>query len=329
MRYVKQSTLATIHVGPFVDATDGFTPETGLAAGTVDEIGVYKNAGTALVDISGTTAFTHRAGGMYTVTLSTSDTDTLGHLIVYVRDDSVCRPIAIELTVLPAKVYNSLIAGSDNLEVDTIQWNGTAVTVDGTTSLPKVDIAGISGDATAADNLESYCDGTTPIPSNATQISGDATAANNLESDYDNTGYNKANSTIGVCTLLTDIDTAAKASINTEVDNALDTAIPASPTANSINERVKAIDVLTEASGDGDLAAILADTGTDGVLLDLTQLYPQTPTDKSIGQAFQLARSIKNAISISGTTLTVKKDDGTTTLYTQTLDASTNPTALT
>jgi len=51
-----------------------------------------------------------------------------------------------------------------------------------------------------------------------------------------------------------------KAQVNTEVDSALDTAIPALPTADSINERVKAVDVLTEAAGGGDLAAILADT---------------------------------------------------------------------
>lgn len=52
----------------------------------------------------------------------------------------------------------------------------------------------------------------------------------------------------------------ALASINTEVDTALNTAIPGSPTANSINERIKAIDVLTESGGAGDLAAILTDT---------------------------------------------------------------------
>ena len=48
----------------------------------------------------------------------------------------------------------------------------------------------------------------------------------------------------------------ASASINAEVDTALNTAIPGSPTADSINERVKAIDDLTQASGGGDLAAI-------------------------------------------------------------------------
>lgn len=38
------------------------------------------------------------------------------------------------------------------------------------------------------------------------------------------------------------LSTQEKADVNTEVDGALDTAIPASPTSNSVNERVKAVD---------------------------------------------------------------------------------------
>lgn len=44
--------------------------------------------------------------------------------------------------------------------------------------------------------------------------------------------------------------------INSEVDTALNTAIPGSPTAGSVNQRIKAIDELTETGGDGDLAVI-------------------------------------------------------------------------
>lgn len=58
---------------------------------------------------------------------------------------------------------------------------------DGTTPIP-ANVTQVSGDGTAADNLESYCDGTTPIPANATQISGDGTAADNLEAALDGTG---------------------------------------------------------------------------------------------------------------------------------------------
>ena len=69
----------------------------------------------------------------------------------------------------------------------------------------------------------------------------------------------------------------ALASINAEVDTALNTAIPGSPTADSINERVKAIDDLTQASGGGDLAAIkgyvddigMAGAGLDGYTVEL------------------------------------------------------------
>ncbi len=52
------------------------------------------------------------------------------------------------------------------------------------------DVIAISGDTAAADNLEAYTDGTTPMPVNAIQISGDATAADNLEAAADGTGYN-------------------------------------------------------------------------------------------------------------------------------------------
>ncbi len=53
----------------------------------------------------------------------------------------------------------------------------------------------------------------------------------------------------------------AKADVNTEVDAALDTAIPVSPTADSINQRLAAVDDLTQAGGSGDLIAIKAGLG--------------------------------------------------------------------
>ena len=56
-------------------------------------------------------------------------------------------------------------------------------------------------------------------------ISGDSTAADNLELDYDGTGYTKANSTIGTCTTNTDMrgtDNAATASALSTHDGKLD-----------------------------------------------------------------------------------------------------------
>ena len=64
------------------------------------------------------------------------------------------------------------------------------------------------------------------------------------------------------------------AAINAEVDAALNTAIPGSPTADSINQRVAAVDDLTQASGAGDLAAMdgkidTIDTVVDAIFVDV------------------------------------------------------------
>ena len=123
MQYLKQSTAAIVIVGPFVDITDGVTPETALTTGGVDEIGLYKHDGTALVDISGTT-FTHRAGGMYTAELSAGDTDTAGRLRLYVRDDSVALPVWEDFMVISANEFESLVTGTaPNVNVATIAVN--------------------------------------------------------------------------------------------------------------------------------------------------------------------------------------------------------------
>lgn len=74
----------------------------------------------------------------------------------------------------------------------------------------------------------------------------------------DKAGFNLAADQSGVTVgTVNALGTQAKADVNTEVDAALNTAIPGSPTADSINQRVKAIDDLTQASGVGDLAAVL------------------------------------------------------------------------
>jgi len=93
-------TAATVTIGPFVDKTDFITPETGLTAGAVDAIEIYKHDGTAAVDISGTTTFTHRNEGVYTCTLSTTDTNTEGRLTLVVVDTSVCVPKSKEFMVV-------------------------------------------------------------------------------------------------------------------------------------------------------------------------------------------------------------------------------------
>jgi hypothetical protein len=141
MILLEQSASATVRVGPFVDATNGVTPETAVTLGAADQAEILKQTG-ATVDISGATwtAITG-AGGWYDLSLSTSHTDTLGQLVIIVQDESVCLPVFVRAMVVPANVYQSLITGSQWLEVTSlanrVAVSGTTVTVykqDDTTS---------------------------------------------------------------------------------------------------------------------------------------------------------------------------------------------------
>lgn len=136
--FLKQSTSVKQLIGPFVDATDGFTPETGITLGAADQAEAWKHDASSTTDISGNT-WSHIADGMYNLTLTTSDTNTVGTLGVIVVDTSVCRPVRVNFMVLTANIYDSLVGGGavDYLDVNVKQ---------------------VSEDTTAADLLEAGAD---------------------------------------------------------------------------------------------------------------------------------------------------------------------------
>jgi hypothetical protein len=117
MIFLKQSTAATVRVGPFVDATNGVTPETGITLGAADQAEILKEGSGATVDISGATwAAITGVGGWYDLSLTTSHTDTNGGLTIIVQDESVCLPVFVQCVVLQANVYDSLVGGVEYLE---------------------------------------------------------------------------------------------------------------------------------------------------------------------------------------------------------------------
>lgn len=199
--FLKQSTAATVVLGPFVDSGDAVTAETALTISQAD-IRLSKN-GAAFAQTNNAAGATHMENGNYSVPLNTTDTNTLGHLRVSVAE-SGALPAWRDFMVVTANVYDSLFS-TDLLDVSVVQYNGTNGTfasgrpevnlshiagsaVSTTTAQLGVNVVQISGDATSADNLENYTDGTTPMPVNVTQLSGDATAADNLEAALDGTG---------------------------------------------------------------------------------------------------------------------------------------------
>lgn len=121
--YLKQSTAATIKIGPFVDATDGVTAETALTISQAD-VRLSKNGGN-MAQKNEANAATHDEIGIYDCPLDTTDTNTLGQLMVAVAE-SGALPIRDEYAVLPANVYDSMFS-TDLLQVDLTQIAGAAV----------------------------------------------------------------------------------------------------------------------------------------------------------------------------------------------------------
>ena len=118
MLFAKQSTAATVDIGPALDSAGA--EYTGLVIG---DLTISKNGTRAAMASAAT--LTHATNGIYTLVMTTGNTDTLGRLQITCNKSTYQVP-QMQIAVLTAKVFDSIVAGSDNLEVDAIQLLGTA-----------------------------------------------------------------------------------------------------------------------------------------------------------------------------------------------------------
>lgn len=133
--WLRQSTAREIKLGPFVDQTDGFSPETGLTIAQAD-VRLAKNEGDWAQKNEATT-LVHEENGWYRCLLNATDTDTLGILIVAVNEAGAL-PVWREFLVVPANVWDSFL-GTDLLQIDLAQWLGTAAATPTVAGVPEVD----------------------------------------------------------------------------------------------------------------------------------------------------------------------------------------------
>jgi hypothetical protein len=154
MRFLRFNTATRLSVGPFYDKTDGITPEIALSVANekltlvIDESNVptlvLETAPTAsggsndMVHISGDDA------GMYDLELAAADTNHLGRGILSLTDANNHCPVFHEVMILPQKVYDSIVLGTDNLEIDAVQLLGTAWATPGTAGTPDVNVLALS-----------------------------------------------------------------------------------------------------------------------------------------------------------------------------------------
>jgi len=119
---LRQSTAATLTIGPILDATGA--EYTGAVIG---DISISKNG--TVTALASAATLTHATNGIYSLALTTGNTDTLGRLQLVVNKATYQMPL-VGLNVVPAMVYDSLIAGSDYLQVDIVQLNSSTQNAD-------------------------------------------------------------------------------------------------------------------------------------------------------------------------------------------------------
>ena len=125
---LKQSTASQeIPLGYFVDSTDGNTEKTALTIANTD-IKLWKSGATTLANKNSGGA-THISNGIYYAVLDSTDTNTLGPLVIFCHPTGAL-PVRVECEVLPANVYEALIAGTEWLETTSLRND---VTISGTT----------------------------------------------------------------------------------------------------------------------------------------------------------------------------------------------------
>lgn len=122
--WLKQSTAIEIKLGPFVDQADGFTAETTLTISQAD-VRLAKNDGD-WAQKAETTAMVHEENGWYRCLLDTTDTNTLGILIVAVNEAGAL-PVWREFLVVPANVWDSYL-GADLLQVHAAEISNDLIT---------------------------------------------------------------------------------------------------------------------------------------------------------------------------------------------------------
>lgn len=107
--FLKQSTAVDVALGPFLDATDGVTAETGLTIAQAD-VRLKKNNG-AWAQVNDATSAAHEENGWYEKELDATDTNTVGRLLIAVHE-SGALPVWHEFWVLEEAIYDALFAAS-------------------------------------------------------------------------------------------------------------------------------------------------------------------------------------------------------------------------
>lgn len=310
-------------------AADGKTGITGIAHGSID-VDYGLASATSYTSYTVTSDDWKEMGeGMYALRIGAAEFGSVGRYIIRVVDTGATAlnymasvettTVDVDSLVRATTPGNTLDVDANGL-VDVSKFNGTAAVVEN--SLLSVNIASISEDNAAADTLESIIEGGTQLTVDATKISGDATAADNLELFTEQLSSGKiqastfANNSITADVIAADAIGASELAADAvaEIADAVwDEATSGHTSSGTFGEQLKT-----------DVDAILADTGTDGVKINLAQAMGETHSDLTVGKALYLTYAhFAHKWTTSGGLSKVFKADNTTVFQTRTITSST------
>lgn len=336
MRFLRTNTATRITVGPFLDKSDGITPETALTVTACKLTFMVDNAGvpTLILDTNPTASagvndMVHVTGddaGFYDLELAAADVNYVGRAMLALTDAATHCPVFHEFMILSAQAFDAMCGtGNFKVDVDTIKTQtvtcDAGVTVPSSIASPTNITAGTITTVTNLTNAPTVGDLTATMKTSVTTA---ATAATPIAASV--TGA------VGSVTGLTASDVGA---IKAKTDN-----LPTDPADQSLV--IAATDVITALIGTPvgvslsadvaavkvDSAAILDDTGTSGVKVDLTQTVTgSTGKPSTIGALlFFIRQAWQNKLNYNkGTnTMILYEDDSITAKLTHAMtdDAS-------
>ncbi len=324
MQELRQSTQVKVRVGCFVDITDGVTPQTDITLGG-DAAELLKHNGAATVDISAATWAAVTGGlGWYDLTLTTGHTDTLGMLTVVVQDISDCRQVSRDFMVVTQNFWDS------KYSTDKLQVHVAEVT------------AGIIANASLNADVGSTAYGTNVIAIAVRKVLDELNLDHLMK--------------VGVAnrdTLAEIVDDTVLANLMTKTDGDTSDFDHATDSLEAVKDEVSAaVSVLadvvndTDVIDDGtsglvkiaqDVAAILVDTGTAGVVLKaagldadaVTEIWSKPMVDIGAGAPSATATALvalnylyevlRNKTETTATEIAIYKDNGSTKLMESTI----------
>lgn len=167
MRFLKTNTATIVTVGPFYDKTDGVTIETALTI-TNERISftVDANDGSAptlvLDNVTGATSdtandlnyITNCDAGLMQLELAAANVNYLGRAFLTITDAANHVPVFHEFMILPAVVYDAMVAGTDLFDVSMTQILGTAVSTPATAGILDINLKNIANAAVSTTSAQ-------------------------------------------------------------------------------------------------------------------------------------------------------------------------------